>query len=141
MTECMPRSLAITLTKMANDSPYREIVGVIFRNWTIRPLDNVHRAPLSNFAVDPDVLIALMRDEMDNILGAYHSHPSGDPQPSDTDCVVWGYPMFRYWTVTRDDVYEWEIQDGYAAPLDRFGSRGAFGLAYPILASAETVRR
>jgi proteasome lid subunit RPN8/RPN11 len=49
---------------------------------------NVHPEPRTHFEIDPSALIDAHRDERSggrNLLGYYHSHPSGDPRPSATD--------------------------------------------------------
>ena len=52
------------------------------------PCANVHAAPASNFEIDPQALISAHRAARDGgpqVLGYYHSHPSGEPAPSATD--------------------------------------------------------
>lgn len=54
----------------------------------IIPIDNVHADPTHYFRMDPTALAqhlpALDRNGQ-RLLGFYHSHPSGDPVPSETD--------------------------------------------------------
>ncbi|MEL7198877.1 MAG: M67 family metallopeptidase [Pseudomonadota bacterium] len=49
---------------------------------------NVHPRPETHFEIDPQVLIDAYRDEREGgpqVLGYFHSHPTGDPAPSKTD--------------------------------------------------------
>lgn len=49
---------------------------------------NVHPEPSTHFEIDPQQLIAAHRAEREgglNVMGYFHSHPTGDPHPSETD--------------------------------------------------------
>ena len=49
---------------------------------------NVHPNPATHFEIDPAALIAAHKAERaggPQVIGYYHSHPSGDPVPSSTD--------------------------------------------------------
>ncbi len=49
---------------------------------------NVHPAPDTHFEIDPQALIDAHRAEREggaHVLGYWHSHPSGPPEPSATD--------------------------------------------------------
>ena len=49
---------------------------------------NVHPTPESHFEIDPHALIDAYQAEREGgpqIIGFFHSHPSGDPAPSKTD--------------------------------------------------------
>ena len=53
-----------------------------------RPAANVHPAPQSHFEIDPQALIdghRAMREGGPALVGYYHSHPAGPPEPSTTD--------------------------------------------------------
>ncbi len=53
------------------------------------PTANVHPQPARHFEIDPVALIAAYRAERaggPKVLGFYHSHPTGHPRPSATDC-------------------------------------------------------
>ena len=55
------------------------------------PAANVAAEPARAFELDPAVLIAAHRAARaggDAILGHYHSHPGGDPQPSSCDAAA-----------------------------------------------------
>ena len=50
---------------------------------------NVATEPLLRFEIDPAALFAAHREARGgghDLLGYYHSHPSGHPRPSATDC-------------------------------------------------------
>ena len=78
-----------------------------------RPAANIHPAPHTHFDIDPQALIDAHRAARDGgpqVLGYYHSHPTGDPVPSVTDramaagdgrvWVIIGAGEVRLW---RDD--------------------------------------
>jgi len=53
-----------------------------------RPAANVHPEPARHFEIDPAALIAAHRATRDGgpeLLGYYHSHPTGGVLPSETD--------------------------------------------------------
>ena len=53
-----------------------------------RPAANVHPDPARHFEIDPAALIAAHRAARGGgpeVLGYYHSHPTGRAEPSDTD--------------------------------------------------------
>lgn len=55
---------------------------------SIRPARNVHATPATHFEIDPQTLIDAHREERAGgpaLLGYYHSHPHGEPEPSVTD--------------------------------------------------------
>lgn len=52
------------------------------------PAKNVHPTPQTHFEIDPQTLIdahRAARAEGAQVLGYFHSHPSGDASPSQTD--------------------------------------------------------
>ncbi|PXA97135.1 hypothetical protein DMC47_15385, partial [Nostoc sp. 3335mG] len=51
---------------------------------------NVAADPARHFEIDPAALLAAHRDARRggaDVIGWYHSHPSGDPDPSPTDAA------------------------------------------------------
>lgn len=57
----------------------------------IRPAANVAPEPAAAFELDPTVLLAAHREARAGgaaILGHYHSHPGGEPQPSSCDAAA-----------------------------------------------------
>jgi len=70
----------------------RECCGILLgegdRITAIRPARNVHPRPETHFEIDPQALIDAHRAERGGgpkVLGYYHSHPTGLPEPSATD--------------------------------------------------------
>jgi proteasome lid subunit RPN8/RPN11 len=69
------------------------LLGTAERIRAIRPAANVAAEPGRAFELDPAVLIAAHRAARaggEAILGHYHSHPGGDPQPSACDAAAVG---------------------------------------------------
>ena len=69
-----------------------EVCGLLFGTadqiLEARPAANVHSAPATHFELDPAALIAAHRAARGagpQLLGHYHSHPSGRPEPSAID--------------------------------------------------------
>lgn len=70
----------------------REACGLLFGTDVCithhRPTTNVHPTPNTRFEIDPQALIdahRAMREGGLRLVGYYHSHPSGPPEPSATD--------------------------------------------------------
>lgn len=79
----------------------------------LEPARNVHPAPETHFEIDPRVLIDAHRAAREGgpqVMGYYHSHPHGPPEPSAADramagrdgCIwaIAGEGEVRFW---RDD--------------------------------------
>jgi desampylase len=70
----------------------------------IVPAANVSETPHTHFEIDPAVLIAAEKavragqGSGEVIQGYYHSHPSGEAMPSQTDAAM-AAPNGRYWLV------------------------------------------
>ncbi len=92
---------------------------------SVQPAGNVHPAPETHFEIDPQALIDAHRDARSGgpeIIGYYHSHPQGPPQPSATDRAmatgdgrIWaiiGLSRVRFW---RDTPSGFEAV-GYTSP-------------------------
>lgn len=53
------------------------------------PAANVHASPSAHFEIDPAALIAAHRAARaggPEVIGYFHSHPTGHPRPSAVDC-------------------------------------------------------
>jgi desampylase len=80
---------ALLAEAMAN--PEREVCGLLLGTEAvvrIVPARNVAMTPDTAFEIDPSVLFSAIREERDGgpkILGYYHSHPTGDANPSRAD--------------------------------------------------------
>ena len=93
------RPLAIHLLALAQQSPEREICGLIGaveqRPRTIYPTGNIAGTPESEFEMDAkDQIKALkkMRSNKEELFAIYHSHPSTSANPSAKDMADIGYP-------------------------------------------------
>jgi len=84
----------------------------------IRQVDNVAETPQIRYAMDPETQLAAIESvEADghDVVGFYHTHPTGPPRPSETDaaratwpgysyaiCAFDGYPFLGSWRWTDD---------------------------------------
>lgn len=137
----MDPDLARALVREAQQGAPNEVCGFVLQDWMYLPINNISATAQRNFSMDPDEMLNVLMHESENVIGVYHSHPGGTKEPSETDIAGWQYPMFRYWIVTYQDVYEWRIEDDCAKPVRRDGTTGLRGMAYPVLAPAEALRR
>ncbi len=137
--ELLPRNTARRMLAYADELPTEEVCGFVLNDWKLFPVINRHPLVGSNFSMADSDVMDFMRAYRDRVTGVFHSHPGGNPHPSDNDCREWPYPELRYWIVADSDVYEWEIKDGIAFPVTQIGARGSSGLAYPVLAAPETL--
>ncbi len=93
------------LQELAREAAPEETCGLLFGdNGTalgFLATKNVAENPLRHFEIDPADLIAAeraMRAGGPNILGYYHSHPSGAVEPSKTDAAM-AAPDNRIWLI------------------------------------------
>lgn len=69
------------------------------------PAANVSPEPLTRFEIDPATLLAAhkaARAGGPQVVGYYHSHPTGHPVPSATDCEH-STGDLRVWAIVADD--------------------------------------
>ncbi|MWV64012.1 hypothetical protein GRS48_04125 [Halorubrum sp. JWXQ-INN 858] len=82
-------------------------------------VENVADRPRVRYELDPERLLATVErveDAGDDVVGFYHSHPAGGPEPSATDvalatwdgysyaiCALDGYPYVGSWRWAGDD--------------------------------------
>lgn len=96
------------------------------------PCDNVHPMPDRHFEIDPAALIAAYRAARGggpDILGYYHSHPSGFAEPSATDAAM-AAGDGRLWAIVAQGAVGWwrdglgvakaGVFEGCEPPLERF---------------------
>lgn len=108
----MPIHVVEHLQEMAQASPAREICGFVMAGWILHPIRNVAEDDYT-FDMDPEQQLEIFAERKSEIVGVYHSHPSGSEYPSDRD--IYGAPYgMRYWIVTGKSVTEWVIKDGTA---------------------------
>ena len=112
----MPPVLIERLCKLAQEAAPREICGFVLGNWELLPIDNV-AAGAHGFRMETDELRSAYQKHIHEMVGVYRSHPRGPAAPSGTDIDL-APPGLRYWIVTLDHVYEWDIFDGIARPVN-----------------------
>lgn len=70
---------------------------------------NVAEEPKRRFEIDPAALFAALRAERaggPRLVGYWHSHPSGDPQPSLTDAAM-AAPDGKLWLILGSEFRLW----------------------------------
>ncbi|MCX8232024.1 MAG: M67 family metallopeptidase [Alphaproteobacteria bacterium] len=81
-----------------------------------RESQNIAANPRSHFEVDPGLRLRLqreLRDQGSEIVGVFHSHPSGDPAPSKTDsAAIWEPDLL--WLITAVDQGAVGVSKAYA---------------------------
>nr|WP_305959662.1 M67 family metallopeptidase [Aurantiacibacter sp. 219JJ12-13]MDP5262769.1 M67 family metallopeptidase [Aurantiacibacter sp. 219JJ12-13] len=74
------------------------------------PARNVHPAPQAHFEIDPQALIDAHRAARvggPQVLGYYHSHPTGSPRPSKTDWAEAAHDGAVWAIVGRNEIGWW----------------------------------
>lgn len=115
--------LKTLLTEAGRASP-SETCGVLIghgnRIDAILPARNIHPAPQTHFEIDPQTLIDAHRAARaggPQVLGYYHSHPSGPAEPSATDRES-AAGDGRIWAIVgASDVAFWRDGEGGFAKL------------------------
>lgn len=142
MPEEMPEDCAQDIVDTARAGLPREICGFVTYDWDLVPIANVSVRPTASFTMDPDEQLEWMFHRAHMLLGIYHSHPSGLSGISETDKLMLRlHPNLRFWIATVSNVYEWVMLDDEPVQAQRDGTPGTPGVAYPVLASAEALRR
>ena len=85
----------------------------------VRPCANVHPQPERHFEIDPMTLIAAHRTARaggPQVLGYYHSHPSGNAAPSPTDRAM-AAGDGRVWAIVAAGAVGWwrDTAEGFEA--------------------------
>jgi len=81
----------------------------------VQPARNLHPTPQSHFEIDPQALIDAHRAAREGgpeVLGYYHSHPTGATQPSATDRAVASGDARVWAIVAGGDVAFWRDDEG-----------------------------
>lgn len=105
------------LVGLAEVDPTREVCGLILKNQTVHPILNIAQKPEHRFEMDPiqqlEAIQAFSAEKLgDQIMGMYHSHPSGNPVPSNTDKEGWPPEGWGYWIISAGKVVEWRLEGG-----------------------------
>ena len=103
-----------TLIEEAAQAMPRECCGLLLgQGQTIveaRPCANVHPQPERHFEIDPVALIAAHRAARSGagpqVLGYYHSHPTGSAEPSATDRAMTSGDG-RVWAIAAGGMVRW----------------------------------
>lgn len=100
------------------------LLGEGMRITAARPAANIHPTPQTHFEIDPQALIDAHRAARDGgpqVLGYYHSHPTGDPVPSATDRAM-----------AAGDGRIWAIIAGHEMALWHDDAAGFVPLSYRV---------
>lgn len=120
----MTRGIARDLLAQAGKAVDEEVCGLLLGDDAghidaILPAANVHPDPRRFFEIDPAVLIAATRAARGGgaqVIGCYHSHPSGVAVPSATDAAMAARDG-KLWAIVADDTIGWwrDGPDGFEA--------------------------
>ena len=86
----------------------------------LQPARNVHPEPMRQFEIDPQALIYAHRAERaggPRVMGYYHSHPAGPPDPSATDRAMAAHDGRVWAIVTADEIRMWRDHKHGFEPL------------------------
>lgn len=114
MTVTISTTDAARLVSLAAADPCHEVCGLLLgegaRIDAIVACDNVAADRARRFEVDPAVLIATLRAARagaPNVIGCWHSHPSGRAEPSAVDAAMIGRPGEVWLIVAAGAVTAW----------------------------------
>ncbi len=121
MAVAIARTLLDSILAEAAATPAREVCGLLFGDCAAishaTPAANVSPHPADSFEIDPQALFAAIRAERAGgarLVGHYHSHPNGRPEPSARDAAA------------AEPGRLWLILGGGRARLWRAGEGGRF---------------
>lgn len=113
-----------SLLAEASAAAPEECCGLLFGSvtgiMTHQSAVNVHSTPLTRFEIDPQVLIdahRAMRAGGARLVGYYHSHPAGPPEPSATDRALAATDGMIWAIVGQDRVTLWRAGEEGLQPL------------------------
>ena len=103
------RKLFRKIIDIADDAYPLECCGLLLgragRITVARECRNVHVAPATHFEIDPQTLIDAHKTERGGglrLMGYFHSHPTGDPRPSETDRAMAAHDG-KVWAIVGGD--------------------------------------
>lgn len=122
MLEVTSDVIATLVARAAQAAP-EECCGLLLgrggRVVEARAADNVAEDRSHHFEIDPAALFAAHRNARSGgleLLGYYHSHPTGHPVPSATDCEHASGDRRAWAIVARGEVAFWrDGEDGFEA--------------------------
>lgn len=107
----LPRPLVNTILAQAQQSPENEICGLIGGKKGIAehsyPIDNTALDQARRYQMDPKEQIDAMRQMRENaeeLIAIYHSHPHAPALPSETDLAEAEYSDAAYLIISLDTV-------------------------------------
>ena len=113
------KSVISLLIDEAHAAHPRECCGILLgeagRISEARPTANVHPSPETHFEIDPQALIDAHRSARGGgpqVIGYYHSHPSGPPEPSATDRAMAAGDGLVWAIIGHDSVMLWQDASG-----------------------------
>ena len=117
------RKVRQTLLHEAQARAPKEACGILLgrfgRIWTAQPATNTHPTPHTHFEIAPQALIDAHRAEREGglqVLGYYHSHPGGEPYPSETDRAQSARDGKIWAIIGSDRVMFWhDTEEGFVA--------------------------
>lgn len=112
----LPEQLRKGLVAHCKDNFPYESCGFVLKDYTVVAVLNVHPHSKHGFKMDEKAQLDTMTKFKGEILGVFHSHPSGHPWPSEEDHkgVIDGLAEdWHYWIVTDPAVFEytWSMAD------------------------------
>jgi len=101
----------------------RECCGLLFGGLSgitnYEPAINIHPTPETHFEIDPQALIdalRAMRNGGPRVVGYYHSHSKGPPEPSATDAAMAAGDGMIWAIIAAGEVRLWRATgDGFSA--------------------------
>ncbi len=104
--------------------PDQEVCGLLLGSGDyvsqVVPTPNVAQDPACQFEIDPSALFAAIRTERSGgpaLLGYYHSHPGGRPEPSRADAAT-SAGDGKLWLILADGkVAAWRATPGGFDPV------------------------
>jgi proteasome lid subunit RPN8/RPN11 len=128
MVLCLSKDQARAIIDHAKRETPREVCGIIGglrgKTATIIPVPNIARNPNTHYELDHRALAAslfALKNEGLSIIGFYHSHPGGDPIPSEADIHEATYPDVAYLILGMRNIEPcfaaWKITDGRVEPV------------------------
>jgi proteasome lid subunit RPN8/RPN11 len=102
----LPRAAVNRLLAAAQASPGVEVCGFVVRTadgCEVRQVANVSGNPERQFEMEPHGMIETfrrVRDDGEEILAIYHSHPAGPSRPSALDQQLAYYPELPYLVIS-----------------------------------------
>jgi proteasome lid subunit RPN8/RPN11 len=113
MTIEVSSALIAQLLALARTEHPQEVCGLLLgqgaRVSNVRPCLNVHPQPERHFEIDPRALITAHRSAREGgpqIVGYFHSHPAGPPEPSATDRAN-ATADGRVWAIVGEGTVRW----------------------------------